>query len=743
MSPAYNINARVELELSGRKNGWTDRSLDVDAKSGIDCYRGMPGGGPLDRVAEPGTANLAFTNSAANSDGLLGRFSPGHANKLPGFGVGTGLRIAIVIGDGWCTDDWSEEWSEFATEHVIWTGHIVKIEPEPDQYAPVLSFVEAQDYMGRLLRAAIPACDIQVGVNEADAVSTIIEAMGVAPRDTEITDGPDTYEYALDQVRAEGDSPIAELQRVGQSSYSTMYVRSSGLFKYEPRNERRASSGTLPSVAIALDEDDLRVGRVPDIIDNTLDRVTRVRGLLTPREVDGEVGSEVVLFALTDPIPFPTGETVISFLYTDPDDRGLRAGGVQLLTPAENTDYDFNTEIDGTGTDVSGSVSVSASFCGDFVTFTIDNSAGATVYPVTPDSPGPSETLLQVRGVAIIAKEEAIFEATSTPSADAGEVTLTVNMAYLSSVEVAQAYADWLRDTLADDERQVVSVPLHLDNADTDRAATIAALEISDRFTLAETVTGITASQSFWINGIGYEISEGAIWPSLLAAPVDAGFEVEFGGGHLTTSGVTSPADDIDSPQTAQVTTSPGYLQCLWVSSKNTISTNPVIPGVTTPGLTWSQVATIVYDPSGVDRKRLTLFAALSASAVVNQRAVFDYSAQSQGRVSWSWAEFETTAGTAGAAIVQSVTDSASGVSSRTTNLAAFADAANRPACGWSLDKPDSLEHEGTWAKLGSRNKAESMLTANDPSNADTSCTVTVPGSAGSLGAIAIEIKKD
>lgn len=737
----------VEMELDGRSNGWTDMTADVHRPSGIDITpRGMAGDAPTDRVATTAVCSLAMLNTDGNSANAARLYSPGDANALSGFEEGIGLRVSLAVdADGWVESSWqSEDWvADTATVEPVFTGRIDSIDPEPGQHVATVTEVTALDYMDELAIHSLAAGDVQQGVNESDAIQTVMDAVGVAPFESLITgDGPDTFAIYGDLSRDEDSKPVDEIQRICQSVYGSFYMLGNGAPKYEPRNEKRAVAGSLLTSDIDITENDLKVGRRPEIQVKRRKRTNKVFTVLTPREV---ATSNEVVYQLTDgDTSFPPGETtVFTGPFTDATTGdGSRAGAIDLVTPVENTDYDFNSEPDGSGTDLSASVVVVAAYSGNAVQWSITNNAAVTVYPVTTGG----AVLLQARGKTVTSKDAIYLEAEDATSiADIGEHAITVNLPYQSEIEAAQAIADWFKDTLADDEPRVVSVPLRLNKSDTTRAAEILQAEISDIFTMVETQTVLDGTEKFFINAIGWEINgDGSIWSTWTAAPADVGFEVEFGSESLTTSGST---DDGTSYQTKSITPAADTLILAWVASKRSDSTTPGAPSLSGNGMTWTQEATLAFDVGGTDRRRLTLFRAYDASPSAGKVTIdnFGGTSETQDRCSWSIGEFPTTGVSSAAAVVQSVAGAAgtADASSYTVTLAAFTNAANRPACGWALNANDTMAPEAAWTTVGFRNKRTSMLSATDPDNADTTCTATIPNASGNVGGIAVEIKKD
>lgn len=745
------VRMSIEGEFAGRGNGWTDFTRDVHDLSGIRAGRGMVGEGPRDRVATTGVLTFAVLNNYRNSAGLEGYYSPGHANVRSGWQVGMGVRAKLLIGPGWIQDEWiTDEWIATSTAVVIWTGSLYAVDPDPGRHRiPRLVHVEARDYIEYLATHRISDCDVGQGLAEHDAFTAVIDNMDIAPRATEVIAGPDTYDYVFDLLRGESDFAIRELQRIAESSYATIYVKGDGTLVYEPRSHKRAAFGASLTPDFELDESDLRNARPIFATDNRSEVVNRVQGRMALREVDE--GSEEVVYALREPFPIPANSTIeFSGLFTDPEDRSERIGAIDLVTPVDDVDYMFNTQEDGSGTDVTDSVNVSVTFCGDLVRWTLQNTTGANAWPVEDGVSGPGsagDVLLQVRGRAVDSKEPILFERVDQASIDAvGETAITIDFAYQSEVAVMEGLVEWLRDLLPSGEKRLDAVPILLPPDDRSRAEALAVAEISDLFSVEETMTAFDGTERFWIDGIDYEArgADRTVWMTWKPTYAYAGpfitFPTEI---HLTTGGNLSNAS---SYQTASVAPTADNLVLIAVASKVDLGVAPNAPSLTGNGLTYVQVDTEVYDNSGLDRRRITLFRAMG-SAPTAGKVTIDFGGQEQDRCSWTMVEFEgvDTGGTHGsAAIVQSESDSDTDVGSLTVTLpSAFSDGDNRPAAFFACKVQEAMEPEASWTLLGRRVANTSIMSAWLDDATDTSATATLAGAEGPVGGIIVEIAAD
>lgn len=173
--------------------------------------------------------------------------------------------------------------------------------------------------------------------------------------------------------------------------------------------------------------------------------------------------------------------------------------------------------------------------------------------------------------------------------------------------------------------------------------------------------------------------------------------------------------------------------------------TNPVLaPTVTGCGLTWVAEGTgVEYDTAGT-RHAIFRFRALGASPTTGALTITATEAMSG--CGWSWSEYAgiDTSGTSGSgAIVQTVTNSGVGTTLSAT-LAAFGDAANGVAVGFSTDADSVYTAGGGYTILGQDVSASASPTASIGqewrADNDTSPDATI-GASAAWGIIASELK--
>jgi hypothetical protein len=225
-----------------------------------------------------------------------------------------------------------------------------------------------------------------------------------------------------------------------------------------------------------------------------------------PRTFD-PAGSPVILFTLTSRPSVDAGKT-ISFLgkYVDPNQTASQVGGINMITPALGVDYVLNSNPDGSGTDLSGSVTLTASFGSDAVFYTVTNSGGVTCFV----GPGSSSFLGAVqRGYGLYDYQPVSVTIRDNASVTAnGEHAISLDMWYQPDILQASHAADYLIQFWKDALTTVESVTF-LANLSTTLMNAALDGEACSRVTIQETLSGI--NKAFHIQGGKLTLIDGRI----------------------------------------------------------------------------------------------------------------------------------------------------------------------------------------------------------------------------------------
>lgn len=472
MALVYPTSVSVQVELAGVGGGWTTLA-DVLAQPGIRIGYGIQGTTPRDRVASTGTMVFHLRNGQSNSVATLGYYSPDHASKLTGWGVGIGIRLAIVYS---------------GTTYYKWRGTIESIIPIPGQYRERRVMVTAVDWMDDAAKAMIRNIPTQTDQRTDQLLTTLVEGTGTAgewegvprqPGATSFSTGNETLEYAFDGAEDETTPVLTEIQKIANSEAGYVFVKGDttqgGTLVFQNRTDR----GEQTTNAVSLDDDDLRE---MDPVSDRSHIINDVKVTAHPRKVDG---SAVILFNLEyTPLIQPGRELKLTAGYRDPDQKATRVGGTSMVTPVATTDYIFNAAEDGSGTDLTTSLTVSVVFGATSADCTIKNTGTAAGYL----------TLFKIRGVGIYAYETVTSHWDDGYSRYLyGQNTFSLDMAYQSNPLLTESAASWVLYQNKDPFTRLNSVAFTANASDSLMTQALAR-EIGNRVGITETLTGVTAA---------------------------------------------------------------------------------------------------------------------------------------------------------------------------------------------------------------------------------------------------------
>jgi hypothetical protein len=474
---------------------WTEITGDARAQVPVVCEYGIAGASPDDRIADTGKLTFALNNSTLNSGGLLGYYSPLHASKRAGFGFNIPVRFKLVSG----TD----------TAYKF-RGSLADIVPTAGLYGERLVSCTAVDWMDEAARIDLPDLAAQQDKLGSQIVSTTLSALSPSnrPAAVSIEGGLETYGFALDGGAAGQRPKVREvLHQIAMSGFDYGYVKGDttqgGTFMWENRQHRSAN----PTVQVTLSDSVIDRGGIA--VPGSRDELySSVQVFVRPTRVD--TAATTVLFSLqTASTLIAPGETNTTIFgpYRDPANNDY-IGGTAQVAPVATTDYTMNAAADGSGADLTANFTVTASFTGLGVRFTISNNSSTAAGYVTK---------LQVRGKGIYRYDAMIEVATSTGY---GTRPLSVEMPYQNSANVAADVANLLAHRYASPFAHVPSVRFWANRNATLMAAALLR-EPGDRIALSETLTGVDAK--FTINSVRLECQPGGIlWCTWGLEPADA-----------------------------------------------------------------------------------------------------------------------------------------------------------------------------------------------------------------------------
>lgn len=544
------IRTIVELELSGRGQGWTDVSSDLGDQT-IEIEYGIQGNAITDRVASAGTAKFELVNQ-----GPAGKYSLRHEDRRAGFALGIGVRIRLTIASsrgrgaaylidnagGYAADTTTvsidtgsgaiyvndlitfegvtgqylvttggsdpvssitfepglaDAVANNATINLVgrsftrFRGRIDSVQPVAGIYERRTAQIEAVDWMDDAARANVSGIAVQLSKRADQIFSSLIDSVPFAPDALEIDESPDTYAYALDSVQDEGSTVLGELQKLALSELALIYQKADGTVVFESRNRRAISEGIDDTFT---DVSDISGFAAPVARDDSL---SRVQVITHPRKADA--AATTVLFRLDNPLQVGAHASVtILGPYRDPNQEASRVGGTDMVTPVATTDYVANSQQDGSGSDLTALVTLTVNFGGNGARVLIENAGSAAAWM----------TLLQLRGRGIYDYQNVVLEVEDEDAQANVGTTISLDMPYQDNVTLGLEVAYWILNLYMDAETLAHNATVFVPRSDESLAVRVLSREISDRIEIVEQMTGFEASPTggHFIQGVALTI---------------------------------------------------------------------------------------------------------------------------------------------------------------------------------------------------------------------------------------------
>ena len=418
---------------------------DIKGNNGLGGWR------PENRVAVLGMLNITINNKSKQFSPMGGDAVRG-LSTLTGWNKGAKIRVRGLYRSNY---------------YVIWIGRIASIDSDDLNWGNEQVRVLAVDYMN--VPVNYPMKGAAIGLNKRidEAVTTILSRLSLQPESTDFDTGSFTFPAVFDNVQRK-TMALSEFTKLANSELGYIYVNQDGTLRVEnmlARHGWRALDEiTIPALWIVSTDKNyltledglgfllLETGGKILLDEGTLEAaVTEDASLAADAEgynillaEDGLLNASIirahpvitdtslkVLYKLGTPVYIPAGQTAPFYAhYTDPS--GLsQVSGTNMQTPVATTDYLANTAADGSGTNKTSDVVVTATYYGDTVYYSIDNNATIGVYI----------TFLQARGYGIYYGNsiESIKD-DATSQADYGYFPFQFDMKYQKDAYLANMY---------------------------------------------------------------------------------------------------------------------------------------------------------------------------------------------------------------------------------------------------------------------------------------------------------------
>jgi len=441
---------------------------------------------------------FAMNNSASNSGGVQGYYSPGHTNARTTGTVGWNLGLILSV-----------TFSYGGTNYIKFIGTLTEVKPDAGQYRRQTVKCVVLDWMDEAARSKLKALPVQTGQRSDQLVTTLVtNSVGRQPIATDYDTGRSTFAYSLDNLTDNQTTVLRALNDVVMSEMGYLYIRGTtdaasakgGKLTFENRTARLAygaSSHTFDNNMVTLKAQQSR----KDIINHTyvvvhprtLDTAASVLWELTSTEVVPSVDAgetTTIIAEFTDRII-----TGVNFgASTSTTARGVQIATTNLTTPVSGTDWIANSASDGSGSVLTSDVAVT-------VTTTAANTA--TLQIVNSGATKAYLTTLQVRGIAIKDQTPTTVDDSDASSITKyGEQDIRSNMPYESDPELALEIAKWQNEA-TNSARFVVKSMEIAANSNATLMEQALLREPGDKIGIDETMTGLDNDEAWHVGTVG------------------------------------------------------------------------------------------------------------------------------------------------------------------------------------------------------------------------------------------------
>lgn len=461
---------KIEAYLSG---AWADLTPDVQVNpaprvSGM----GFSSHNFDDVVGDAGTFTFSLDNSAACSGGVLGYYTPQGINRRTGWGVAVPVRLYFEY-DGYRV--------------YKFYGYIDNdgINVDTGRYRSRKVHVRASNWLKWAAEQNLALMTYKTNMRIDQGVYEVLNKCSRQPLTVKYSQGNLTFPTLFDGMRPDTKA-ISELQKLAMSELGRIYISGgeesgeilhiknkdwiadvvdAGEFSYlnfVPKTTSQSTSKLLLETGDGLLEEgggfiyldsgqqmffyESDGGTSYNEIDLSDVQVSwgkymfnRARLTTYPRTVDA---TTQVLWSSGEYITLEAGETLsIRAPYRNNTNPIIKANGIEMVTPVVTTDYLMYANSDGTGTNRSADLVVTAEFGTAEAELTLTNNNAATSYV----------TFLQVRGKGVYLNDptEKVYNSTNINAQPVyGIIPKDFDFPYVSNMQDLFSFADKSNGTM-------------------------------------------------------------------------------------------------------------------------------------------------------------------------------------------------------------------------------------------------------------------------------------------------------
>lgn len=494
----YPDSVKVWANLGGV---WTDISEDVN--SNLQAQWGIFGNTPVDRMADTGTLTFTLNN-------VTGKYTPGQLGSIAGWGKGVEIKLEISFD---------------SKDYIRFIGRVADVDVDSGTYGKRDAQVTVVDWLDYTANYPLASLTIEANRRGDYALGRIVAGLPIPPASTEYATGESIFPAIFDttpyQAKAASEINKVVLSELGYcyltkdrwTGETLVFEAATSRPGYKPLSNvpiGAALSGFLlkedGDYLLKEDGDNILLDeRQAAVFDNTMQQLdvtygdnvrNQIRIRAYPKRVDT---SDQVLFALESPLLVPSGVTTkITGTFRDPASK-QQICGINMVAPVATTDYLCNTVSDGSGTNITASVTVTATYSANSVTYIIYNANTQAGYMTRLQSRG--------RGIYPYNPIEAIAEDAASIS-QYGYHTTTLDQKYQNTLDKGLVASQVVLQRNKEPRSVLEEIHLIANNSDALMQAFLT-LDVGSKIHIKETQAGIDGH--YYIQGMNYDISLGGV----------------------------------------------------------------------------------------------------------------------------------------------------------------------------------------------------------------------------------------
>jgi hypothetical protein len=482
----------TSINIEIYNGAWVNVTADVRTNPSPKWNRGIMSNKPEERVGHPGYFSFTLDNSEANSAGLNGYYSPGHANCWAGWTTGLKVRLSFTSG---------------GYTYYKYYGRIKPdgIEVIPGIYGERSVNIVCGDWMWLAAQHELKTLTFAQNKNINELVDLVNANMPFLPLATHYHTPVETFPTVFDMAGTK-TTALSEYYKAAMSEWGYIYVTgdlTNGETLVVECQDTRPGAGVATSFSRL--EPGMQVG-----YGKTL--TNRVNSTAYPRRVD--VAATTVLYELQKSFEVKAGETITGFRgrYRDPNNLASRISGIDMQPLVSGTDFTATLNENGSGGSEVAHLTITPAFGTEAVIYQLTNTAAHSIWVQTLRAVGKG---VYTYDVIQSVQDDTLSQATH------GVIPLSLDFKYQADARKVQSFCGYVLSKESSPKTSIENCQINV-NSTSDSLNDFLSFGLGTRAAFSESLSGI--SDTFFIQGYSAEIIEGkyVLWNPILKS--DPGF---------------------------------------------------------------------------------------------------------------------------------------------------------------------------------------------------------------------------